>query len=172
MNKLVGPERKHPVLTQEELRAELLYSPETGSFSKVCDPNIKVGSRTEHGYIRIKVKRVSYRAHRLAWLYMTGETPDAQIDHINGIRDDNRFANLRLADSKENQRNAKLRKVASFAKGVSAYRKKFRASIKFNGKSIHIGYYSTIDEAAHAYNKAAIKYFGEFACLNPVGEDK
>ena len=57
-------------------------------------------------------------------------------------------------------------------KGVSKHYRKFRASIKVDFKSIYLGLYSTVDEAAHAYNKAAIKYFGDFACLNPIGQDK
>lgn len=172
MSKLVGPERKNPVLTQEELKAQLSYSPETGLFSRIGKPNHKVGVRTEHGYIIIQVDRVSYRAHRLAWLYMTGHLPEEQIDHINGIRDDNRFANLRLASANENQWNMKPKKSACPAKGVSMAYGKFRASIKVNCKSINLGLYETMDEAAHAYNKAAIKYFGEFARLNPIGVDK
>lgn len=160
-------------LTQEELKAKLSYSPDTGIFTRINGLSVRgaTGSLSDYGYVRIQIGARCYFAHHLAWLYMTGHFPD-QIDHINGVRDDNRFTNLRLASARENSRNKKLKRNVCGTKGVSKHYRKFRASIKVDFKSIYLGLYSTVDEAAHAYNKAAIKYFGDFACLNPIGQDK
>jgi len=60
------------------------------------------------------------------------------------------------------------------AKGVYRHKRdgKYYAKIRVKGETIHLGVFETIDEAAHAYNKAAIKFHGEFACINPIGTDK
>lgn len=96
-----------------------------------------------------------------------------QVDHINLDRSDNRRSNLRLATNKENQRNRGITKNnTSGAKGVwlrSKYND-YRASIKVDGRSIHIGYYPTFIEASEAYDRMADHYFGEFAWLNNLRE--
>lgn len=89
-------------LTQEVLKSLLYYDPETGIFvwlvTRQRSPAGKeAGGYDEKGYRRICVNGTKVRAHRLAWLYMTGEWPEDQLDHINGLKDDNRFVNLREA---------------------------------------------------------------------------
>ena len=110
------------------------------------------------------------RIHRL----LLGATnPKMQVDHINGNKLDNRKENLRLATNQQNQHNVGKRKNnTSGYKGVSWYRKrkKWKAAIKHNKKSIHLGYYDTPEEASRAYDKAAVEFFGEFAHLNFPGE--
>lgn len=93
------------------------------------------------------------------------------IDHINGNPLDNRRENLRKCTHRQNMMNRKpLSSSTSRYKGVSydQSRKKWRSGITSNGKSLNLGRYSTENEAAAAYNFAAIKHFGEFARLNCV----
>lgn len=95
--------------------------------------------------------------------------PGAQVDHINGNKLDNRSANLRWATRSQNQANTGLRKTNSSGyKGVYWHKEKgrWRAMISFEGRLRHIDYYDTAEEAARAYDAAAIELFGEFAVLN------
>lgn len=97
------------------------------------------------------------------------ENPKLLVDHISGDRRDNQKSNLRTSTKAQNTRNQKGHEDRnSKFKGVSwnANRKKWQARICFNRKQIFIGYFDTELEAARAYNRAALKYFGEFAKLN------
>jgi hypothetical protein len=106
-------------MKNERLRELLEYDPETGVFLwKTRTSNrVKIGSvaGTKHGkgYVSISCDGKRYMAHRLAWLYVHGQFPEEQIDHINGVRDDNRLCNLRCVSSAENQMNMKLDKRSS-----------------------------------------------------------
>ena len=127
------------------------------------------------GYIRVSYKRqgilTQYRAHRLAWFLYHGVWPKDQVDHINNVRDDNRIVNLREATGSENQGNRKIQVgCSSKYKGVrwSKPAKKWVARIMVNYKAIHIGCYDSEQEAALAYNKAALEYFGEYAKINVI----
>jgi len=127
------------------------------------------------GYIRIsyKIKGIlkQHKAHRLAWFLYYGVWPKNQIDHINNFRDDNRVLNLREATNFENQANQKIRKGGtSKYKGVSWDKKHsfWVAMVMLNYKNIFLGYYPDEEEAALAYNKAALEYFGEFAKINDI----
>ena len=93
------------------------------------------------------------------------------IDHINGVKTDNRKSNLRVCTRAENGRNrGKQENNTSGYKGVSykVKNKKFSSQIKVYNKQIYIGLFDTPIEAARAYNEAAIKYHGEFAKLNEL----
>lgn len=99
------------------------------------------------------------------------------IDHINGNGLDNRRSNLRICTRSENLMNSKKPKapatskykgVHKVKKGSKGHKKIWRVEIRLNRKSILIGSFETEIEAANAYNNAAIKYFGEFACLNKI----
>lgn len=158
-------------LTAEYLRSILDYYADTGIFkSKIRRGTLDIGdiagSITSNGYIDILINYKHYKAHRLAWLGMTGEWPKSQIDHINGIRTDNRFINLREATNGQNKLNTKIPKNnTSGAKGV-VFRKDrnyFEAKIKINNQYKHLGTFKTLEEAAKAYNDAAREYAGEFA---------
>ncbi len=98
------------------------------------------------------------------------------IDHINGNALDNRRANLRIVTRAQNAKNRSKgsKKCSSVYKGVCwhKYNKKWSAEIKSNHRQIHLGYFDDEIEAAKAYDEAAKKYHGEFACLNFPPPDK
>lgn len=137
-------------------------------------PNTRVGEaagRTNgKGYRQTMVDNRRYMDHRLVWLYVTGVWPPAEVDHTNGIRDDNRIENLRLATKAQNQQNVAMRSHnTSGYIGVTWYKKsgKWRAQIKSNGKKIHIGLFDCPAEAHKAYlNKKA-----ELHTFQPVPRD-
>lgn len=153
-------------ITHAELLELLEYTPETGVFvwkqarkrgGRVGD---KAGSVNNDGYVQIKVNGRGYKAHRLAWFYVHGAWPKAQIDHINGERNDNRIKNLREATHKENHQNRKSNKNStSKYVGVCwiASTEKFKATIKVDQVNIHIGYFDTEEEAFAAYCEAKRK---------------
>lgn len=104
------------MLNQKTLKKYLDYDPETGIFKwKIANSHrIKVGdvakSPRSDGYIQIKLFNKPYLAHRLAWLYVNGEFPKDHMDHINGVRVDNRIVNLRAVTQAENNKNKSMRK--------------------------------------------------------------
>lgn len=159
-------------LTHARLTQLLYYDPETGVFTRKTAPTnyVRVGDvagyKNPAGYIMIMIDGEDHRAHRLVWLYMTGEWPKDEIDHINGIRDDNRFANLREATKAQNSRNCKTPKSnTSGFKGVYLHKNynKWAARIRVNKKRKHLGYFDTPEEAYDAYVSAAEVLHGEFA---------
>jgi len=103
--------------------------------------------------------------------------PEQQCDHKNHTGWDNRKANMRLCTHGENCHNREKYKEGSSRhkgnsqhKGVSWHKRdcKWRAYIRYKGHQYSLGYFTDEDEAGLAYNKAALKYFGEFAHLNPI----
>lgn len=155
--------------TLPELRASLTYNPETGIFTwrekrKVVNAGDVAGHLAQSGYVCIVFKGRIYFAHRLAWAFVHGATPnDKLIDHINNVRNDNRIANLRLCNRSQNRGNASTYRGVGM-KGVDERKNgRFRARITYQGNLIQLGTYDTIAEASHAYMRAAKEYFGEFA---------
>ena len=167
-------------MTAELLRQRLSYDPQTGVFTWLETHVHRLGKEAGSTRTGVKAKGGSYRminiggalfrAHRLAWLYMTGEWPTTDVDHINGNRADNRWSNLRLASRAENNANAGLPKNnTSGVKGVSFDPKRkrpWRAMISKDNRSRLLGDFSTKEEAATAYQQAAMEQFGEFARLD------
>lgn len=152
------------------LRAVLSYDPETGVFTRIVATSNVIragdvaGGHHNEGYVRISVGNRRYLAHRLAWLYMTGEWPSKEIDHINGVRSDNRWVNLREATSVENNRN---RHDYHPFKGTCFHKPngKWNARLKVNGKHRSLGYYHSREEAHAAYVRAAREVYGKFASI-------
>lgn len=151
------------MLTQARLKELLHYNPETGEFTRLVSTSnrIKVGDIAggahNSGYILISVDSKLYLAHRLAWLYINGNFPLKQIDHVNGVRNDNRLINIRECSQYENNQNMVSRKNATSKHiGVSwnKERNKWRAAIYVNGKQTHLGRFETEQEAINAYIKA------------------
>jgi hypothetical protein len=146
-------------LTQERLKQVLRYEPETGLFYWVEHKmNRKIGwfggATNRDGYLQIMINKRCYGAHRLAWLYVHGVWPDKDIDHINGVRDDNRIENIRLASKSENQQNRTSNKNnKSGISGVSWHKaaKKWRAYICVNYKIKHLGLFEEFDKAKECY---------------------
>jgi hypothetical protein len=163
------------ILTQEQLKAILNYDPLTGIFTWLISPtdHIKAGAQSGSinscGYWKIQYKGCSYLSHRLAWLYMTGNNTDYNIDHINGVKDDCRWINLREATDTQNKTNiSKYKNNKSGFKGVSweASRKKWIAQANFNGINKKLGRFDTPELASIAYEKFAIENHGDFYYKN------
>lgn len=172
------PSPRKSIEAYEGAKARVSYDSETGSLHWVKPPRtnptafgVKAGTETNQGYREIWVHGFKFREHNLIWFIAYGEIP-SQLDHINGVRNDNRLENLRIATVTENNRCRPLQanNTTGF-KGVSfaRWKRQFSAHICVDRKSLLLGYSDKADEAAHMYNKAAIEYFGEFAVLNPVG---
>lgn len=163
------------MITQEQLKQILNYDPETGIFTwkisprRAVHPGTVAGSENGHGYRQIFYRGKTYLSHRLAWLYVHGSLPPSDIDHVDGNGLNNAITNLRLCTKTQNMGNRKPNKNnTSGYKGVSwdKRKKKFRAQIRQSGKCKFLGYFDTIEQAAEAYNQAAVVYFGSFANLN------
>lgn len=149
-------------LTVARLRELLHYNARTGEFiwlaksgagSKACAGEYAGSASHQSGYIYIRIMGHTYRAHRLAWLYVTDKWPADQIDHENGLRQDNRWANLREATHPENQQNQRKaqRNNKSGYLGVSAHGKRWQATITFKKVQFHIGTFDTAELAHAAY---------------------
>ena len=146
----------------------LSYDSRTGLFKWKCRvaQHVLKGSKagTLHkktGYVRIKILGRSYKAHRLAWLIMYGSFPPDQIDHINGVKHDNRIINLRAVTPAENNRNRAfdIRNKSGYT-GI-AYNKKtnrWLARIGGNAKRVHLGYFDNLEDAVEARRIAEINY--------------
>lgn len=158
-----------------EMARELFeYDPLTGVVSMASrrransEKGKRAGHVNVHGYREVKIqvsgKKYSFIEHRLIWFLMNGEWPPHQIDHVNGVRDDNRWSNLRLATKAQNQANTRrYRNNTSGFRGVSkSPNGRWRASIKVNGKSRAIGVFDTKEAAAAAYLKTAAFFFGDY----------
>lgn len=146
----------------ERVRELLAYDPETGVFTrKVANSNsTKVGdvagALTDRGYVRMRVDGCFVYGQGLAWFYVHGVWPEQEIDHINGVRSDNRIGNLRDVSRKDNMQNQRKAQASNKSTGVLGVHfhkamKKFRASIRFDGKPKHLGYFTTADDAHSAY---------------------
>ena len=156
------------LITAGRLKEFLSYDPLTGTFVwiKTKSKCARAGKATSlavngDGYRHIYIDGRTYKAHRLAWLYVHGEWPSGQIDHINGVKDDNRLTNLRDVSNKTNSRNQnrahKDNKVGAL--GVTTRpRGKYQATITVDGKKLYLGQHETSELASQAYAKAKVKF--------------
>lgn len=101
------------------------------------------------GYRRICLNNTMYLAGRLAWFLTHGHHPEGVIDHINGMRDDNRISNLRDVTRAVNNRNMKIHRDGRYP-GVIPSGKKWMARIYQKGKHRHLGTFNTVEEATLA----------------------
>lgn len=181
-------------ITATELRQLLKYEPKTGrilwrhrtadlfsnrsgraeGMSKYWNSRY-AGKETmlngpEHGYRFQPIKGLHMTAHHAAWALYYGEYCDAEIDHINGVKSDNRIDNLRSCTKSQNMANVGKRSgTSSSYKGVSWHKRYNKWTV---AARIHLGNFDSEEDAAKAYDKAVSKIHGEFARLNfPKGKD-
>jgi hypothetical protein len=175
--------------TQAQIKKVLDYDPITGIFTWKARPvemfkqgtgqtrayntfNSRYAGRpagrpASNGYllIRFTSSPVHYLAHRLAWIYVYGAVP-SELDHIDKTRTNNAIANLRELGHVDNARNYSISKTNTSGVNGVAYHaryKAWRARIKVDYKSIHLGMFQTIEEAVRARYAAEVKYgFTEF----------
>jgi len=184
---------KNPNITQAQLRSILDYDPKSGVFTWRKRTAINrfaggmllsdqyrrrwntryagkvAGTRHSRGYWSICLTDTSgkrpYLAHRLAWFYVYGVWPDAELDHINRDKLDNRIENLRAATRSQNQANnhAQRNNKVGMRGVMASYNGKFMARIRKHGRVVHLGAFLTVEEAKAAYDEAAERIHGEFA---------
>lgn len=158
---------KEEKLTADYLRTILHYDHVTGVFrwKKRIAHCLRVGdiagTVTAWGYVCIVINKIVYRAHRLAFLYLTGKWPCGMVDHINHNKLDNSFANLRITNATGNGRNRKIsiNNKSGFT-GVFFRKSKNRwvSQIKVGDKYIHLGHFDNIYAAIEARKKANVRY--------------
>ncbi|WBK39666.1 hypothetical protein [Xanthomonas phage L522] len=154
------------MLTFDEVDKLLSYDPETGLLTwKINRSNVKAGSvagsLSHYRYLDVRLHSKLYKAHRLAWLLHTGAWPTDHIDHIDGCRTNNRISNLRECSNAENRQNQKRRSDnTSGVPGVGWHKQagKWAARIRVNGKTISLGLFDSIEEAAAARAAAKAQY--------------
>lgn len=168
-----------------EIIAKLLdYNAETGGFTwkfrdreffksewayKVWNqryPGTKAGVDSSRGYVLLTVFNKKYWAHRVAWLLVNGEWPSGDIDHIDNDKSNNRIGNLRLASHAQNGMNKpKSARNTSGLKGVvwDVTRRKWRAQIVADGKTVNLGRFDCPAAASFAYQVASTKWHREFS---------
>jgi hypothetical protein len=146
---------------KQELIKLLRYDPETGKFYRLATGE-ETGSLRQSGYITLYLEGQTYRAHRVAYKIQTGLDP-VLVDHINGDKADNRWANLRSCSSKQNQGNRK-NQPSKYGRGVRKRGERFYAQ--------HVkGFFATAKEASAAYKQWHIETFGHFSiysCEQPL----
>ena len=160
------------MLTLARLLEVLHYDPQTGFFTWTTNLNghARTGRKAgwnQYSYIKIQIDGKSYPAHRLAWLYMTGEWPTHEIDHINGDPSDNRWSNLREATHQQNMCNRTRlnRRNKSGVQGVYLSKKtgKYHPYANCDGKMIYLGSYACLGRAISVRQAAKYAFYGAFA---------
>lgn len=152
-------------VSRELLIRKFTYDPETGLLirrenSGTAKAGDVAGSHHSLGYIEVRVTGKLIKAHRIIWMMVHGEWPKSQIDHINGVRNDNRIENLREADNALNMKNKRnYSNNRSGLPGVQFCRGKWHTNIKSSpGRQAHIGCFDSLFEAACARKSAENKF--------------
>lgn len=161
MSDIISPRIKKDLPTAEYVRSVLAYDPETGVLRWLTTgtgrkPSLVAGSRQASGYWVTGIQNRIYKNHQLALLLSTGRWPEHDVDHINGVKEDNRLCNLREVDHQSNTQNrlkAHSNNVSGIL-GVHKRKQRFMARILVNGSPHHLGTYPTAEEAHAAYLQA------------------
>jgi len=159
---------KYPTI--ERLKQMFRYDPDSGDIFWIEKGKGKIkkqaaGTTELGGYKGIMIDGKRIRSHRIAWALFYGEWPEDQIDHINGIKSDNRIENLRKASNSQNGKNLPIKSNnTSGCPGVcfDKINNKWRAMIKVNYKTINLGRFIDFADAVSARKNAEIKYYGEW----------
>ncbi|MDE2099026.1 MAG: HNH endonuclease [Patescibacteria group bacterium] len=155
-------------ITQQRLKYLFEYDPLTGAL--IHKHGYKKGRRagyvSKQGYRSLKIDARTVPSGVVVWIYVTGKAPKHQIDHINMMRGDDRFENLREATRSQNCTNRIRAKNSTGFRGVKRNKNRYMAGLVKEQKAYHFGTFDSAEEAARVYDKYAKKYFGEFAILN------
>ena len=147
-------------LTAQRLRELLHYDPETGVFTwrvtasyRRIAGSVAGGQKTSKGYLRVGIDREVYMAHRLVWFHVHGRWPSSDVDHINGVRSDNRLSNLRDVSRSVNLQNRRASSKPGRLLGTAwvESRQCWHANIKKNGQVKFLGAFQTEGDAHEAY---------------------
>lgn len=173
-------------LTQNDIKKLLIYIPKYGVFvwrvRKGTNPGIKTwnkrfagtaaaGYTDKNGYCFLSINNVKFLVHRLVWLYVNGSFPPEEIDHVNGIRSDNRIINLRESTRSQQNFNRRLTEKSSTGRvGVSLFRGKYRARIQIHGKKYYLGTFDSIESASAVYQDKSRELFGDYSYV--VSQEK
>lgn len=155
------------------LRATFNYDPKTGVLSHAAPRSgarvgARAGSLKRDGYRVASFRSRPFREHRLIFAYMEGRWPTTEIDHVNGVRDDNRWVNLREAMPAQNQANTHYRSKSGLKGAYFNVRaNRWHSLISVGGRVRHLGYFDTKEEAHAAYSAAATAQHGDFARTSP-----
>lgn len=150
-------------LTAEVARELFVYDPATGLLTRKAATRNgfqsgELAGYEKKGYVCVGYKRREYKAHRVAWLLVTGAWPTGEIDHINGIRSDNRWSNIRDVSRVVNQQNREKARSDSISGLIGAHWSKrhgaFRARIVIAGRTKLLGSFTTAEAAHEAYVEA------------------
>lgn len=154
-------------LTQARLKEVLHYDPVVGIFlwKSPTSTRVKIGDiptpMKSRPYVQIRIDGKRHYAHRLAWLWQTGEFPALGLDHRNTIKSDNALSNLRVATDTQNGANKGIRRDSSTGiKGVRKCKKTGKWVARLKGA--HLGAFQTQSLASEAYDTAATREYGEF----------
>ena len=141
----------------EHLRNTFTYYPNTGTLIRNSNGRSMDGLDA-YGYVQVGYRSKMYKAHRLIWAIMHGEFPAGQIDHINGVRHDNRASNLRVVTQQQNAHN-KQRRGKNSKSGYTGVcwnnrAAKWQAGISVGGANVYLGVFATPELAHQAYLEA------------------
>lgn len=172
------------MIGRDYLRECFHYNPDTGIFTPIERPRshfsselsyqmslrtrrkgVELSARDMYGYLTVWLDGSVYKAHRLAFLYMTGEMPK-YVDHINQVKDDNRWCNLRPATKSQNCSNVGLRShntSGTLCVSWSKRSRKWLVSLTKDKKKIYIGMFDDFELAELVAGEAREHYHGEFA---------
>lgn len=171
-------------ISVERLKYLFSYHAETGLItrnvanarrSKIGE---SAGSLKPDGYMQLSIDGKNYQFHRIAWALFHGVYPASEIDHINGVKNDNKISNLRLATRQENMQNifTPMSHSKTGIRGVSLKTSsgKYVAQIKVDGVKKSLGYFTTKEEASDAYlsAKKSLHKFSVYAALNKDSDNK
>jgi len=163
-------------ITQEYLQEHYTYKNGFLYYKKhfhaVKHGLIVKGHIDNNGYRIVSIKNRHRKYHRMIFLYHHGYLPD-RLDHINCFKTDNNIKNLRPITLSLNRMNTSKVKSSSGYRGVSWHKVhgQYIASIKYNSKGYHLGYFHDKNCAARAYNKKALEFYGDGPWINIIGEE-